>query len=429
MAWYDDILGSGANIFGASPPSYLGGTPDATGQITGGLLTSDEMDKLKQKSLMQGLLSTGLTYLAQPKNQRYNSALPYLAKAGLAGVQSAQGVYDTATQDYMTKAKIEEMQAAKTYSTQLLNDPRVKGKPELEMMARKDPAKLFEYLNPKKEYKQVGNELVAVDPYSGTTSSVYTGKPTVTSPDIANLYAFMDTLPQNDPRRAKVQAEIDALPKKGQTNINNYPAGVITPNKEGQNKLDETLLSSGNRLMQINQIQAKFKPEYLTIGGKGENTFLALKDKFGAGTLDPKDKLQLESYTQFKQGASQQLNDYIRSVTGATIGVDEADRLMAATPNAGSGIFDGDSPTQFKAKLDNTIQQLKFAEARAAYIKKHGFTLGAAGTPQLSDVPMLMKNREQEIIQQYKLDTSKDSDRKTLKTQLAAEFGLMQFSK
>ena len=102
---------------------------------------------------------------------------------------------------------------------------------------------------------------------------------------------------------------------------------------------------------------------------------------------------------------------------------------MAATPNAGSGIFDGDSPTQFKAKLDNTIQQLKFAEARAAYIKKHGFTLGAAGTPQLSDVPMLMKNREQEIIQQYKLDTSKDSDRKTLKTQLAAEFGLMQFSK
>lgn len=421
MAWYDDILGSGANIFGAAPPSYLGGE--------GGLLSADEMDKLKQKSLMQGLLSTGLTYLAQPKNQRYGSALPYLAKAGLAGVQSAQGVYDTATQDYMTKAKIEEMQAGKTYSTQLLNDPRVKGKPELEMMARKDPSKLFEYLNPKKEYKQAGNEVIAIDPYSGTATSVYTGKPTTNSPEVANLYAYMDTLPEKDPRRASVQKIIDELPKKGSTNINNYPAGTVPVGKEGGNKLDETLLTSGNRLMQINQIQAKFKPEYLTIGGKGENTFLALKDKFGAGTLDPKDKIQLESYTQFKQGASQQLNDYIRSVTGATIGADEADRLMAATPNAGSGIFDGDSPTQFKAKLDNTIQQLKFAEARAAYIKKHGFTLGAAGTPQLSDVPMLMKNREQEIIQQYKLDTSKDSDRKTLKTQLAAEFGLMQFSK
>ena len=35
MAWYDDIFGTGANIFGASAPSYLGGTKDATGQITG----------------------------------------------------------------------------------------------------------------------------------------------------------------------------------------------------------------------------------------------------------------------------------------------------------------------------------------------------------------------------------------------------------
>ena len=101
MAFLDNIFGSGANIFGASPASYLSGE--------GGLLTSDEMDKLKQKSLMQGLLSTGLTYLAQPKNQRYGSALPYLAKAGLAGVQSAQNVYDTASQEYITKAKIEEL--------------------------------------------------------------------------------------------------------------------------------------------------------------------------------------------------------------------------------------------------------------------------------------------------------------------------------
>lgn len=421
MAWYDDILGSGVNIFGAAPPSYLGGE--------GGLLNTTEMDKLKQKSLISGLLNTGLTYLAQPKNQRYGSALPYLAKAGIAGVGASQNVYDQASQDYMTKAKIEELQAGKTYATQLLGDPRVKGRPELEMMARKDPAKLFEYLNPKKEYKQVGNELISVDPYSGATANVYTGKPTLTSPEIENLYAFMDTLPPNDPRRASVQKIIDELPKKGSTNINNYPAGVITPNKEGQNKLDEVLLTSGDRLMQINRIQANFKPEYLTIGGKGENAFLALKDKWGTEQLDPKQKLQLENFTKFKQGASEQLNSYIKSVTGATIGEDEADRLMAATMNAGQGIFDGDSPTQFKSKLDNTIMQLKYAEARAAYIKKHGFTLGGVGSPQLSDVPLLMKKREQEIIQQYKLDTSKESDKTTLKTQLGAEFGLMTFSK
>ena len=170
MAWYDDILGSGVNIFGAAPPSYLGGE--------GGLLNTAEMDKLKQKSLISGLLNTGLTYLAQPKNQRYGSALPYLAKAGIAGVGAAQNVYDQASQEYITKAKIEELQAGKTYATQLLNDPRVKGKPELEMLARKDPAKLFDFLNPKADIREVNGELISYNPSDKTVTSVF-GKPKV----------------------------------------------------------------------------------------------------------------------------------------------------------------------------------------------------------------------------------------------------------
>ena len=170
MAWYDDILGSGVNIFGAAPPSYLGGE--------GGLLNTAEMDKLKQKSLISGLLNTGLTYLAQPKNQRYGSALPYLAKAGLVGVGASQNVYDQASQDYITKAKIEELQAGKTYATQLLNDPRVKGKPELEMLARKDPAKLFDFLNPKADIREVNGELISYNPSDKTATSVF-GKPKV----------------------------------------------------------------------------------------------------------------------------------------------------------------------------------------------------------------------------------------------------------
>jgi len=418
MAFLDNIFGSGANIFGASPASYLSGE--------GGLLTSDEMDKLKQKSLMQGLLSTGLTYLAQPKNQRYGSALPYLAKAGLAGVQSAQNVYDTATQDYMTKAKIEELQAGKTYATQLLNDPRVKGKPELEMLARKDPAKLFEYLNPKKEFKEFNGNFVAINPYTEEVKTVQEGSANYNTLDVAKLFAFKDSLPENDPRRAAVQKIIDELPKKGSTNINNYPAGALPADKAAKTKLDEVLLDSGTRLMQLNSIDRMYKPEYQTYAYQGENAWNALKEKGGLN-LDPKDQEKLQSYTAYKQTSVKQLNDYIRSVTGATITESEAGRLMAAIPNVGEGTFGGDSPTQFKTKLDNTIRELKYAEARAAYIKKKGFTLNDSNVT-LSDVPMLMKNREQELITNNKLDLSKEGDRNTLRRQLAAEFGLMQFS-
>jgi hypothetical protein len=85
------------NVFGAKAPSYMGG-----------ILDQNELEKLKQQSLVQGLLGTAATYLAQPKNQRYGSALPYLGKAFLGGTQASQGVYDKATQDYMTAAKIAE---------------------------------------------------------------------------------------------------------------------------------------------------------------------------------------------------------------------------------------------------------------------------------------------------------------------------------
>lgn len=114
MAWYDDILGSGMNVFGASAPSYLKNTSP-----TGGLLSDAELAQLNSKSMRQGLLTTALTYLAQPKNQRYGSALPYLAKAGIAGTGAAQGVYDQATQDYINGLKMNELKKKQGLEAQI----------------------------------------------------------------------------------------------------------------------------------------------------------------------------------------------------------------------------------------------------------------------------------------------------------------------
>jgi hypothetical protein len=104
MAWYDDILGTGSNIFGARPADYLVGKE--------GLLNQTEQQKLSQRALTSGLLGTAITYLAQPKNQRYGSALPYLGKAFLTGMGQSQGVYDQATQDWLTKQKVSDIQKA-----------------------------------------------------------------------------------------------------------------------------------------------------------------------------------------------------------------------------------------------------------------------------------------------------------------------------
>jgi hypothetical protein len=84
--------------FGTTPPEYLGG-----------LLGQEAVDKLKGRAATTGIANAVLGYLAAPKNQ--NLGLGRIIGQSLqAGMTGAQGVYDTATQDYLTQQKIAEIQ-------------------------------------------------------------------------------------------------------------------------------------------------------------------------------------------------------------------------------------------------------------------------------------------------------------------------------
>jgi len=84
--------------FGATPPEYLGG-----------LLGQEAVDKLKGRAATTGIANAVLGYLAAPKNQ--NLGLGRIIGQSLqAGMQGAQGVYDTATQDYLAAQKVADMQ-------------------------------------------------------------------------------------------------------------------------------------------------------------------------------------------------------------------------------------------------------------------------------------------------------------------------------
>jgi hypothetical protein len=102
MALFDTSGGlsglfSGMNIFGAKPSEALTG-----------ILTQDQQDKLKNQALLQGLLGAGATYLATPKNLKVGSALPYLGKAYLGGMQQSQGAYDQALAGKVKQLELEQ---------------------------------------------------------------------------------------------------------------------------------------------------------------------------------------------------------------------------------------------------------------------------------------------------------------------------------
>lgn len=97
-----DLIPQNTNIFGARVPTYLSG-----------IVSDTELEKAKQQSLFQGLLGTAVGYLAQPKNQMYGSAIPYLAKAYGQGMQMAQTPYSNLERDLLMKEKFDQIRIDK----------------------------------------------------------------------------------------------------------------------------------------------------------------------------------------------------------------------------------------------------------------------------------------------------------------------------
>jgi hypothetical protein len=139
--------------------------------------------------------------------------------------------------------------------------------------------------------------------------------------------------------------------------------------------------------------------------------------------LSPQDVETLRDFSQFRQNSINNLSQTIKDLTGAAMGIQEADRIMAGMPNAGTGLFDGDSPTEFKAKLDNVTKQMRNVEARNAYILRKG--LSFKDIP-LDNVPKLINDRAAELAREYRVDlkNATPTQLSAIKRQLAVEFGI-----
>jgi hypothetical protein len=80
-----------------------------------------KLKDIQNKALMSQGFNTLLSYFAQPKNQRYGSFIPYLAKAVGSGNEAAQNVYTNATQDFITGQKIADIKTKQANEAGLKN--------------------------------------------------------------------------------------------------------------------------------------------------------------------------------------------------------------------------------------------------------------------------------------------------------------------
>jgi hypothetical protein len=152
-----------------------------------------------------------------------------------------------------------------------------------------------------------------------------------------------------------------------------------------QKELIEANRTYSNMKAVVNKIEDRFLEIPTRIGTK----ITALKEKWGVGDISREDRQELSDYTDFRREAISSLNEYIKQITGAAMSELEAKRLMKAMPSPGLGMFDGDSPTEFKTKLSGVMESLDRVIARNNYVAKHG----------LVSLDKIAKNKRGEVLE------------------------------
>jgi len=140
------------------------------------------------------------------------------------------------------------------------------------------------------------------------------------------------------------------------------------------NKLQQTVVDTTQGLDRLENMMDGFKPEYLTIPDRVVTAAMDQYEKWG-GDLSEEDKQRVGEASKFYQNAIENINLYIKYITGAQMSYQESDRLRLAAPDAGEGVFGADGPTKFRNKAKNAIRGAKMARARALYVMRHGLSV------------------------------------------------------
>lgn len=275
MAFFDTGTSpfEGMNIFGARPNEALTG-----------LLANDPnaLEKLKNQSLMSGLLSAGATYLAQPKNQNIGLGA-ILGKTYLGGMQGAQGAYDAAL-----KGKIDAYNIAKTQK-------------QIEMEGAPDIQKLMTWRNNlntnsptyQADLQAVNNEIAKVSTHAPPQSIVNVNTQVPFKEEIQKKTA--DKLITNYENLQNAPATIDALRRAKTLATNNPIIGSL-----GDKKLATVQFFNNTFGTQINPQAVKDTTELKSVlfssvmenlkkmdATPSESQQAQMKEAFGNITTDP----------------------------------------------------------------------------------------------------------------------------------------------
>lgn len=192
-------------------------------------------------------------------------------------------------------------------------------------------------------------------------------------------------LSQQDPKYAKFLESKQAAGKPGEPNFqvtmtpdggvqvftgSGQPTGIPLGNA-AKGEVEKKLVGIDESLGKVRSIVDLYKPEYQQLGTKWNNLVTSVREKMGY-PIASEDKQALREFSDYRKTAVSTMNEEIKRITGAQMSEAEAKRLKQGMPNPGTGLLDGDSPTEFESGLKGTYRNLMKAKARLMYLRARG---------------------------------------------------------
>lgn len=254
-----------------------------------------------------------------------------------------------------------------------------------------------------------------------------------------NFIRTADGVPQSAPQPSAEPSAADVIKgmnpaqraQFGLSFIGKGDAGKVLGEAAEKDRLDKTargevekdLIGLTGTIGRLEAIKKQFDPKFLEIPNRAGLAWSAIADKFGA--LPDDQKADLTRYTKFRQNAVQNAALYVKYLSGVAVSEQEFARISKTLPNAGTGIADGDSPTEFMSKMDEGIGQAKMAYARANYLRTQGFK----GKPweagiAIDDMRGIIDQRGGQLEQQLQGRMPPDRIQGAVRQKLKQEFGI-----
>jgi len=199
--------------------------------------------------------------------------------------------------------------------------------------------------------------------------------------------------------------------------------------KKATGTIEEKLFNAREGLARLQSIDDGFRDEFQETPARLGIAWSGLKESMGVD-LDPEDRAQLEDYSTYKMNSIENINRYIKEITGAQMSEAEATRLRKGIPDPGDSWYNGDSPTEFRSKMAAQTKNLRSASARYTYALKNGWDMNPDNLEKslpLNKMEDLIEERGQALERQIRArrpDLSEGAIEGFVSQQLSSEFGL-----